>query len=194
MKSETDNPTWKPTMTLARLFEEQNQFYDALAIYEILSQTDQSPDLREKIDALQKRILDDPNMRYDQRIEKLFSAEELAYLKIMNHSAFENLSRMKNQFAKGGSDYEFLLQDEELEERPKEDTVDLENMLGEIDSQAEQEAEKASQELEGLTVEDLAEELANRFGKDSRLKDISVQDFMQLLKKYNLLTGFNKKK
>jgi hypothetical protein len=193
MNSDTTNPTWKPTLTLARLFEEQNQFYDALAIYEIISQTDQSPQIREKIEALQARILDDPNMRYDPRIEKLFSSEELAYLKILNHSAFENLSRMQSQFSKGVSDYEILLQEQAAEENPQEESIDLENVLGEIDSQAVQEAETARQEMEGLTVEDLAEELANRFGKDSRLQDISVQDFMQLLKKYNLLTSLNRK-
>jgi hypothetical protein len=85
MKSSNNGRSWQPTLTLAKLFEEQNQFFDALAAYELISQNDSSPGIREKIESLQFRILSDPNSSYDPRIEKLFSPEELAYLKILNH-------------------------------------------------------------------------------------------------------------
>ena len=39
----TNNSSWTPTLTLAKLFEEQKQFYEALAIYELIYQTDKSP-------------------------------------------------------------------------------------------------------------------------------------------------------
>ena len=84
--------SWQPTITLAKLFEEQNQFFDALAAYELISQSESSPAVRERIEALHLRILNDPSNRYDPRIEKLFSPEELAYFKILNHQGFDNMA------------------------------------------------------------------------------------------------------
>lgn len=53
----TNSRSWQPTLTLARLFEEQNQFYNALAAYELISQNNPSPELRERIEDLHLRIL-----------------------------------------------------------------------------------------------------------------------------------------
>lgn len=139
MNPELSNPAWKPTLTMAKLFEMQNQYYDALVIYEIISQTDDSPQVREKITDLQARILNDPNMRYDSRIEKLFSPEELAYLRIMNHSAFENLNRLKEQFVAGASDYEVVLEEDEPTIRPTVSSYEVRRMVEEIDTLAEPE-------------------------------------------------------
>jgi hypothetical protein len=193
MKSDTKQ-TWQPTLTLAKLFEEQNQFFDALAIYEIINQTDDSPEIRQKIEYLQSRIMNDSNMHYDERIEKLFSQEELTYLKIMNHSAFENLSRMRAQYSQGSSDYEITLEDEDLRDRPTVSSYELRRMVGEIDEMAEQAEQEESTAEEAATISDLQKELIKRFGKDSKLTDISVQEFMQLLQDYNLLAKFSQKK
>jgi hypothetical protein len=194
MKSDAVSSNWKPTLTLARLFEEQNQFYDALAIYEIISQSNDSPEIRQKVEYLQSRIMNDPNMRYDERIEKLFSQEELSYLKIMNHSAFENLSRMQKQYAQGESDYEVVLDEEDLRDRPTVSSFELRRMVGEIDELADRGSGIQTQEEDDATIADLQKELIKRFGKDSKLNDISVQEFMQLLQEYNLLAKFSNKK
>jgi len=187
MKSDVTNPSWKPTLTLAKLFEEQNQFYDALAIYEIIGQTDQSPDIRQKIETLQSRILNDPNLRYDPRIEKLFSPEELAYLKILNHSAFENLARIQAQFVEGGSDYETEIEDELPEERTTVSSFELRRMVEEINTLAEPPADKTETEEKEPTISDLTDELIERFGKDCKLSTISVQEFMHVVMTHNLM-------
>jgi hypothetical protein len=190
MNSGTTGPGWKPTLTLARLFEQQNQFYDALAIYELLSQTNDSPSIREKIEALQGRIMSDPNMRYDPRIEQLFSPEELAYLKIMNHSAFENLNRMRSQYSEGASDYEVDLDVELEQDTPTVSSFELRRMVNEIDDLAqppEPEPEKQTEPAKSeSTINDLADEIVKRFGKNSDLSSISVQEFMQVVMKHNL--------
>jgi hypothetical protein len=196
MNSGPAGPGWKPTLTLARLYEQQNQFYDALAIYELLSQTDDSPAIREKIEALHGRILSDPNMRYDPRIEQLFSPEELAYLKIMNHSAFENLNRMRSQFAEGASDYEVDLDIELEEDKPTVSSFELRRMVNEIDDLAqppEPESEKKPDIPKSeSTVKDLAEAIVRKFGKDADLSSVSVQEFMQVVMKHNLREKKNK--
>lgn len=181
MKSDAVNQSWKPTLTLAKLFEEQNQFYDALAIYEIISQTDQSPEIQSKIEFLQTKILNDPNMHYDSRIEKLFSAEELVYLKIMNHSAFENLSRMQQQYAQGASDYEIVLEENELSGNTTVSAYELRRMVEEIDTLAESKEIKAEPETQEQTISDLADELVSHFGKNCKLSSVSVQEFMQVV-------------
>lgn len=186
MKSDTTNQSWKPTLTLAKLFEEQNQFYDALAIYEIIGQSDASPAIRQKIDALQMRILDDSNLKYDPRIEKLFSPEELAYLKILSHSAFENLSRVQSQIVDGNSDYEVVFDDEEEASGSFDTEDELKQILDEIDREVVQPQPSADFKQEDKTIGDMAVELIRRFGKDSKLSSLSIKDFLQLILEHNL--------
>jgi hypothetical protein len=186
MKSDATNQNWKPTLTLAKLFEEQNQFYDALAIYEIIGQTDASPDIRQRIELLQSRILSDPNQKYDARIEKLFSAEELAYLKILNHSAFENLSRVQAQIYDCTSEYDIVFDDEEPVLPTADASDDITDIMNEIESKAVKAPQEAVSEKAEPTISDLAVELIKRHGKDSKLSNLSIKDFLQLILDYNL--------
>ncbi len=194
MKSDPTKQGWKPTLTLAKLFEEQNQFFDALAIYEIISQTDQSPELQQKIEALQSRILNDSSLRYDPRIEKLFSPEELAYLRIMSHTAFEHLSVSQAQFMDSVSDYQLLLSEEEEASGSSVTKADLDDFAEAGEVFSEPSGHSYGPERPEPTVEELVQELVRRFGQDSRLSDISVQEFLQLLKDFNLLAGFTRRK
>ncbi|MFO7659896.1 MAG: hypothetical protein R6V77_03185, partial [Candidatus Cloacimonadaceae bacterium] len=186
MNSDLNNPTWKPTITMAKLFEMQNQFYDALVIYEIISQTDESPQVREKIEALQARILHDPNMRYDSRIEQLFSPEELAYLKILNHSAFENLCRLKDQFLEGASDYEVVLEEDEPTIRPTVSSYEVRRIVEEIDTLAE------PQEQETGQVEEAADALETKSEQPEEFSDLFItatEDIEPLIDKLDEFPG-----
>lgn len=192
MKSDTTNQTWKPTLTLAKLFEEQNQFYDALAAYELIGQTDTSPAIRQKIESLQIHILNDNNLKYDPRIEKLFSPEELAYFKILNHSAFENLSRIQQQISEGISGYEVVFEDEEPADDKLNPEDELKAMLEEIDSNTTLHTDKPVSDKKESTIGELAVELIKRYGKDNKLSDMSVKDFLQLVLDFNLTAKTNK--
>jgi hypothetical protein len=85
----------------SQIIEEQDQFYDALAAYELMCINESSPALREKIEELHLRILNDPNGSYDPRLEQLFSPEELAYLKILHHQGFANLAKAREKLIDG---------------------------------------------------------------------------------------------
>ena len=123
---------WTPTVTLAKLFEEQNQFFDALATYELIAQNDSSPAIREKIEALHARILNDPSNRYDPRIEKLFTPEELAYLKVLSHQGFDNMSRTMDKLSEGIQGTELIFEEEDI--LAEESELDnLSEMLREIE-------------------------------------------------------------
>lgn len=193
MKQDTNNRSWVPTLTLAKLFEEQNQFYDALSAYELISQTDSSPAIRQKIEALQMRILSEPGVKYDPRIEKLFSPEELAYLKILNHSGFENLSRVQSQIFEGISEYELLFDDEESTEKVLDPGSELQKLLEEIDAQAVKSPQETQDAAAEPTVGQLAVELIRRYGKDTKISQLAIKEFLQLILDFNLSSHSEKK-
>ena len=128
---------WAPTITLAKLFEEQNQFFEALSAYEMISQTDSSAAVRESIEALHQRILNDPANRYDPRIEKLFTPEELAYLRILDHQGFENLARAREKLNEVFGRGYHIEEDEDWLNGDEAETDALTQILQEIEQQTQ---------------------------------------------------------
>ncbi len=173
--------SWTPTLTLAKLFEEQSQFFDALAAYELISQTDASPEIRERIEALHLRILSDPSNRYDPRIEQLFTPEELAYLKILNHNGFENMARASEKLREGMLAAEVFIEDEEDFVLEPEDNADLlTKMLQEIEQQAQLNLIETRQSFDDFTVKDLLLAVLGRFDKDDPLSSVKLSDLVSI--------------
>ncbi|MBW6513723.1 MAG: hypothetical protein K0B87_03080 [Candidatus Syntrophosphaera sp.] len=174
--------SWAPTITLAKLFEEQNQFFDALAAYELISQTDASPAIRERIEALHIRILNDPNNRYDPRIEKLFTPEELAYLKILNHQGFQNMAIAREKLIDGSLAEEIYIEEDEdiLMEVDGEDDA-LGTLLDEIEKQTQMSLMEAVPEASEYTVRDLLVAVLGRFDKDQKLTEVRLSDLVAVI-------------
>ncbi len=187
MKSNPNGHSWNPTITLAKLFEEQNQFFDALAAYELIGQNDASPLIREKIEALHMRILTDPAAKYDPRIEKLFSPEELAYLKILNHSAFDNLNVMAERIAEGFPDAESFLDVIDAGEfnESLEGAQDLHKILEEIEEQALLSNTELTEIVEEHSLGDFVLALLSRYPKDTPLNQISFSDLIGIFVSMN---------
>lgn len=172
-------PSWHPTATLAKLFEEQNQFYDALATYELIAQTDSSAEIRQKIEELHTHILNDPANRYDPRIDKLFSPEELAYLKIISHQGFENFARTQEKLQEGYSASELVFEDEEvLAEEAELDALSA--MLAEIEQQAQLNVIENSGEFKDLTIGDVLISILSRYDRQQKLSEVTLSDFVSL--------------
>ncbi len=170
---------WTPTVTLAKLFEEQNQFFDALATYELIAQNDSSPAVREKIEALHVRILNDPANRYDPRIEKLFTPEELSYLKILSHQGFDNMFRAAEKLSEGMLDTEIIFdEDEVLAEESELDA--LGEVLREIEMQAQLNLVGESGEFNAMTVGDLLIAVLSRWDKKQSLSEIRLSEMISL--------------
>jgi len=181
---------WTPTLTLARLFEEQNQFFDALAAYELISQTDSSAAVRENIEALHIRILNDPSVRYDPRIEKLFTPEELAYLKILDHNGFENMANAARKLGEGAVDEDIFIDADDIF-RPEESSTEesVANLLREIEQQAQLSALSGIDTSAEITVRDLVVALLSRFDKDQPISDISLSDLVSIFLQMQGLRG-----
>jgi len=182
VKMKNNSSGWAPTITLAKLFEEQNQFFDALAAYELISQTDSSPELKESIEALHLRILSDPVSRYDARIEQLFTPEELAYLRIMDHQGFQNLAQAREKLNEGSLGAEIFLDEEEDFLEDDEAAVDaLALMLQEIEEQAQVKLAEVDPQCPQFTVKDLLIAFLGRFDKESKLSEIRFSDLVAVI-------------
>lgn len=171
--------SWNPTVTLAKLFEEQNQFFDALATYELIAQNESSPAIRERIEALHVRILNDPSNRYDPRIEKLFTPEELAYLKILSHQGFDNMSRTLDKLNEGFSGNEIIFEDDDI--LAEESELDaLSEMLKEIEQQAQLSLIENVGDFADLTVADMLIAILSRYDRQKKLSEISVSELVNI--------------
>lgn len=172
-------PGWTPTVTLAKLFEEQNQFFDALATYELIAQNDSSPAVREKIEALHARILNDPSNRYDPRIEKLFTPEELSYLKILSHQGFDNMFRAVEKLSEGMLDTEIVFEEDEVLAEESE-LDELSKVLREIEMQAQLNLVSENGEFSDMTVGDLLIAVLSRWDKNKSLSEIRLSEMIGL--------------
>jgi len=171
--------SWNPTVTLAKLFEEQNQFFDALATYELIAQNESSPAIRERIEALHVRILNDPSNRYDPRIEKLFTPEELAYLKILSHQGFDNMSRTLDKLNEGFSGSEIIFEEDDI--LAEESELDaLSEMLKEIEQQAQLSLIENVGDFADLTVADMLIAILSRYDRQKKLSEISVSELVNI--------------
>lgn len=178
----TNSSGWAPTITLAKLFEEQNQFFDALSAYEMISQTESSPAVRESIEALHLRILSDPATRYDPRIEQLFTPEELAYLRILDHQGFENLARAREKLSDGSLVADiYIEEDEDWLEGDENEAEMLSQILQEIEQQAQINLSETIPDAREFTVKDLLVSLLGRFDKDQKLTDVRLSDLVAVI-------------
>ncbi|MDD2332342.1 MAG: hypothetical protein PHI68_06805, partial [Candidatus Cloacimonetes bacterium] len=136
--------------------------------------------LREKIEALHLRILRDPSASYDPRIERLFTAEELTYLKILNHNAFNNLSQVAERLQEAESLPDQLYEEDFSEEEGGEEAQKIMELISEIKEKAQLSILPDSQELGELTLQDLLVGILSRYATDTRLTEISFSDLISV--------------
>lgn len=86
-----------PTITLAELYENQDQFLDALMVYQKLLHRKPSAELEEKIHDLKKKIFADEDMQYNPVIEQVFSQEERLKFNILPHSYYQKFKTSLKQ-------------------------------------------------------------------------------------------------
>ncbi|MDO9577548.1 MAG: hypothetical protein Q7J16_06645 [Candidatus Cloacimonadales bacterium] len=78
-----------PTITLAELYEEQNQLIDALLIYQKIKSRNPSEKLEQKIEVLKKKIFAKNPENYNPIIDKIFSPEDKTRFKILSHTQYQ---------------------------------------------------------------------------------------------------------
>ncbi|GEM_PF-2146679 len=78
-----------PTLTLAQLYESQNQFIDALVLYRRLHRERGMDEAADRIAELEERILSEKGLAYDKVLAAVFSREELKRFKALPHDKYE---------------------------------------------------------------------------------------------------------
>ena len=90
-----------PTITLAELYENQNQHIDALVIYKNLCKDNPTEELHSKIDELKDKIFNENTQEYSTIIDKIFTTEEKRIFHILPHEQYkaytESQAEMKNE-------------------------------------------------------------------------------------------------
>ncbi|MCD4797265.1 MAG: hypothetical protein K8R49_08895, partial [Candidatus Cloacimonetes bacterium] len=81
-----------PTITLAELYESQEQLLDALVIYQDLMKKEHSDKIQKKVDELKEKVFNDSSFEYSHLIDKIFNIEEKKRLKVLPHEQYETFN------------------------------------------------------------------------------------------------------
>ena len=193
-----------PTLTLAKLYENQNQFLDALVIYQKLMKTKPSDELQNKINELKEKIFADNTLEYSHTIDKIFTTEDKKKFKILPHEQYKNFKESKNQHndeetypeemiqQKASEKEEPELTELEIKEKePIEEVPELEKVKDieeDLKSQADYTVLEVLNQIKELDPNALNEVLIENLGEDRTLDEIKLSDIhnaIELLKSDN---------
>ena len=167
----------KPTLTLAQLYEKQNQPLDALVIYQQLLNKEYSDELDEKVKDLKNRIFNDGALEYNSVIDKIFTTEDKKNFKILPHDEYEAFIESQAQHKNEETYPEEMLQEQaqkaDITEPPTDDITESEKELEE-----EPTMEVSPGETEDITSEsELQEEDTESFSEiEEESKTISMDE------------------
>jgi hypothetical protein len=85
----TEENNITPTLTLAQLYEAQKQFFDVYAIYKKLYEINSSEDVKTKLENIENKIFNDPNVEYNNLISQIFSVDERKLFRIITGKYYE---------------------------------------------------------------------------------------------------------
>lgn len=105
--------TLPPTWTLARLYEEQNQYMDALAAYEQIRKKNPDPQVDEAIERLLRKILIESNAPYDPLIDQIFTPDDKIKFRIAPQEICEAYDKARSQVTLRPVDDDILAEDED---------------------------------------------------------------------------------
>jgi len=147
-----------PTLTLARLFEAQDQLIDAYVIYSHLNNHTPSDQLQQKITELEEAVFDKVANSYDQMISLLFTDAEKRRFRILPAETYSAYSSARQDIAEDASNPE----PPEKEEIPPQLT--------------------AQEILNSLTPDELNEEIQVILQRGTALESVSLADLLQAIK------------
>ena len=131
----TDKAT--PTITLAELYENQDQYIDALVIYKNLNKENPTEELQNKINELKDIIFKENTLEYSTIIDKIFTEEEKRIFHILPHEQYkaykESQADLKNDETYPEEltaiEEEDITPDEELKPETENETLEIEDPI-----------------------------------------------------------------
>ncbi len=177
-----------PTITLAELYENQNQYIDALVIYKNLYKENPTEKLQNKIDELKDKIFKENTLEYSTLIDKIFTEEEKRIFHILPHEQYKTYIKSKAEIKFEETYPEELTKVKKEEVTPDEtEEPEIKEKTPDIDITLEPETEikeKESIELENtIEINDTTEELIKDkkdqlIPEDDRILEIDEEEIV----------------
>lgn len=114
-----------PTITLAQLYEAQQQFFDAYLIYKKILENNPDEEIEERMIQAKKRIFIDSNLHYQEITNLIFNKEDKEYFQIIPDENYQNFVNAQNE---GVDEPEFIAEDFEEDENDMSDAEELEEI------------------------------------------------------------------
>jgi len=140
----------KPTLTLAKLYESQDQLLDALIIYQKLNLQNSSLELEKKIEELNEKIFSNLQGNYTQLVDSIFNPLEKKKFKILPHEDYVTLSANPETDEEDEEDLNYFTFQEEKTSTDLPEDPNLEEIIDEekADLEAETPASEENEDLE----------------------------------------------
>ena len=136
-----------PTITLAELYENQDQYIDALVIYKNLNKENPTEELQNKIAELKDKIFKENTLEYSTIIDKIFTEEEKRLFHILPHEQYKAYKESQADLRNDETYPEELTAIEEEINPEKAINLETEDEASEIDDSAELAVETEVEEM-----------------------------------------------
>ena len=177
-----------PTITLATLYENQNEYLDALVIYKNLYKEDPSAMLQNKIVEIKDKIFNENTFEYYAVIDKIFTKEEKKKFNILPHKYYEaykeSQTELKNEETYPEESIE-VKEDEITNNYTLEDDISLQEETYQSTNYDENQIMNLLTKLSNLKPDLVEKILKENVGSDASLKEIKLSDLnyvVELLK------------
>jgi len=185
-----------PTLTLAQIYDAQKQYFDAFTIYSKLYQSNPSEDIKEKMEATEKKIFTDMSFVYNELIDKIFTEEDRVKFKVLPNENHENL--LNALLHTETDETEFAEDDFEENEDDLSDAEEIEiiypnvpnyqeelNNITKINTpqytlNEESITDNKSNDLMNLTLSELAQYIIKNINKDKRISDLTFKEIKEI--------------
>ena len=186
-----------PTLTLAQIYDAQKQYFDAFTIYNKLYQSNPSDDLKERMEATEKKIFTDMSFVYNETLNKIFTEEDRAKFKILPDENHQNL--LESLQNADTEETEFAAEDFEENENDMSDAEEIEEVYPDLPNYQEELnnltsipsqytfdetliKDNKTADLTNLTITELAQHIIKKIRTDKKLSDLTLKEIKEIKK------------
>jgi len=188
-----------PTITLAQLYEAQQQFFDAFLIYKKIYEQNPSEEIQERMTRSQNRIFMDSNIVYNNVINKIFTQEDKELFRILPEDNYNDYQGKKNE---SDQDIDFVEEEFEEDEYDMSEAEEIEQIYNPADlppfedftsemENPEQSNEDFSFELpaspvtlnaslNNLSLSEFSTLILQQLGPNKKVKDLTISDLLHI--------------
>ncbi|HPY95577.1 MAG TPA: hypothetical protein PL063_00030 [Candidatus Cloacimonadota bacterium] len=190
-----------PTITLAQLYEAQQQYFDAYLTYKKIYDNNNDELIFEKMNTAERKIFEEPTLKYHHLVQGIFSANDLSLFKILPKELYENYQKSLADIIE---EVEFIEEEFEENENDMTEAEEIELVYepeGPIETIAEIPTKDISTPIfkesidmfninsiakinkSPMSVADLCSFLTDFLGSDKRVSDISIAELFYIIDK-----------